>query len=258
MSRIRFMNTKIDNLTMKESVDKIEELIKNKQQSYVVTPNVDHIVKLEKDNKLKEVYDHADLVLCDGKPLVWISQMYGNPIKEKVSGSDLFPHLCEMSAEKGYKMFFLGAKEGVAAKAAENLKERFKGLDVVGTYSPPLGFENDDDEIKKIVAQVQESKPDMLMVCLGCPKQEYFVHDHYKELGVPVSLGLGATIDFAADEVSRAPKWMSNNGLEWLYRLIQEPKRMFKRYIVEDSKMVQLIMKYRPKKLRKRRKKMVH
>ena len=124
MTRIKFMNTEIDNLTLYEVMLKIDELIKKNKNAYVVTPNVDHIVKLETDKELQNIYKHADLILTDGKPLVWLSKLYKTPIKEKISGSDLFPLLCERAAEKNYNMFFLGAKEGVAKKAAENLKKK--------------------------------------------------------------------------------------------------------------------------------------
>lgn len=150
MARMKFMNTEIDNLTMQETLDAIDKIIAKEKGEYVVTPNVDHIVQLEKDKELKAVYDNASLILTDGKPLLWIAKWYGTPIKEKISGSDLFPLLCERSAQKGYKMFFLGAKEGVAAKAAANLMKRYEGLNVVDTYSPPFGFESNQLEINKI------------------------------------------------------------------------------------------------------------
>lgn len=245
MSRMKFMNTEIDNLTMKETIDEIDKLIKKDKNAYVVTPNVDHIVKLETDKELQEVYKDADLILTDGKPLLWISKFYKTPIKEKISGSDLFPLLCEMAAEKGYNMFFLGAGEGVANKAAQNLTNKFPKLNIVGTYSPPFGFEKDKKEIEKIINMVNKANTQILIVGLGCPKQEKFIHKYRKELNVPISLGLGASLDFEAGNIKRAPKWMSNNGLEWLYRLSKEPKRMFKRYIVDDLKIFKLIFKYK-------------
>lgn len=245
MARIKFMNTEIDNLTMKETLDEIDKLILKNDKSYVVTPNVDHIVMLETDVELKNIYRDASLILADGKPLLWISKWYKTPIKEKISGSDLFPLLCEMAAKKGYSMFFLGAAEGVAAKAAENLKKKYNGLEIVGTYSPPYGFEKDEIESEKIIDMVKEAHPDILILGLGCPKQEKFVYHYCKDLGVPISLGLGASLDFEAGNIRRAPKWMSNHGLEWLYRLIKEPKRMFKRYIIDDCKIVKLIIKYK-------------
>ena len=245
MSRMKFMNTEIDNLTMRETIDEIDKLIKENKFAYVVTPNVDHIVKLETDKELQEVYKDANLILTDGKPLLWISKFYKTPIKEKISGSDLFPLLCEMAAKKGYSMFFLGAGEGVARKAAENLMKKFPKLNIVGTYSPPFGFEKDKEEVQKIISMINEVSPKILIVGLGCPKQEKFIHKYRKELNVPISLGLGASIDFEAGNVKRAPKWMSDNGLEWLYRLSKEPKRMFKRYIVDDIKIFKLVFKYK-------------
>lgn len=245
MSRIKFMNTEIDNLTMEETLREIDRLINEDKNAYVVTPNVDHIVRLEKSVEFQKVYKNADLILTDGKPLIWISKLYKTPIKEKISGSDLFPLLCKMSAEKEYKMFFLGATEGVASKAANHLKDRFPRLKVVGTYSPPFGFEKDKQEISKIVKIIKDVEPHILVVGLGSPKQEKFIMNFRELLGVPISLGLGASFDFEAGNVKRAPKWMSNSGLEWLFRFLQEPKRMFRRYFVDDMKIVSLVWKYR-------------
>lgn len=245
MARMKFMNTEIDNLTMQETLQAINQLIQESKSAYVVTPNVDHIVQLETNRELQEVYKNASLILTDGKPLLWIAKWYGTPIKEKISGSDLFPLLCNMAAAKGYKMFFLGAAEGVAKKAAENLAVKYKGLQVVGTYSPPFGFENNKNEMDKIKNMIKASKPDILIVGLGCPKQEKFMYNHCKELGVPISLGLGASFDFEAGNIKRAPRWMANHGLEWLFRITQDPRRMAKRYLVNDRKILGLAIKYR-------------
>lgn len=245
MARIKFMNTNIDNLTMAETLHEIDKLIQKKNCSYVVTPNVDHIVRLEKDVELQKVYKNASLILTDGKPLIWISKWYKTPIKEKISGSDLFPKVCELAANKNYTMYLLGAAEGVADTAAKNLMKKYPGLNVVGTYSPPFGFEKNEQEMNKIKTQIQEVHPDILIVGLGCPKQEKFMYYHCKELGVPISFGLGASIDFEAGNIKRAPKWMSNHGLEWLYRFSKEPKRLFKRYFVDDLKIIQVARKYR-------------
>ena len=248
MPRIKFMNTEIDNLTMYEALEEIDKLIQKKINAYVVTPNVDHIVQLERGGELVEVYKNANLILTDGKPLLWISQWYGTPIKEKISGSDLFPLLCKMAAEKKYKMFFLGAAEGVAAKAAENLQKKYNGLQVVGTYSPPLGFEKNEAEMVKIKKMIREADPHILIVGLGCPKQELFILHNREKLGVPISLGLGASLDFEAGNIKRAPKWMSDHGLEWAFRITQDPKRMAKRYLVDDRKILRLAIKYRKNK----------
>lgn len=244
MDRIKFMNTEIDNLTMEEALSAIDELIKEEKNAYVVTPNVDHIVQLEAGGELNEVYKNANLILTDGKPIIWIAKWYGTPIKEKISGSDLFPRLCNMASKKGYTMFFLGAAEGVAAKAAENLMKRFPGLQVVGTYSPPYGFEKNTDEMKKIEKMIKSVKPHILIVGLGCPKQEKFIFHNKEKLGVPISLGLGASLDFEAGHIKRCPKWMADVGLEWLFRITQDPKRLIKRYFIDDIKILKLVWKY--------------
>ncbi len=244
MSRIEFLNTKVDNLTMEEALKYIDKLIVKNSASYVVTPNVDHIVKLEEDEELKKVYENADLILTDGMPLIWISKLKKKPIKEKVSGSDLFPKLCNLAAKKDYSIFLLGARNGVAEKAAENLRNKYSGLNIVGTYSPTFGFEQDEKEIKYIIEIINKVKPDILAVGLGAPKQEKFIYKYRDELKVPISLAIGASIDFEAGNIERAPKWMQKNGLEWFYRLSKEPKRMFKRYVIDDTKIIKLIFKY--------------
>lgn len=244
MNRMKFLNIEIDNLTMDEAIDRIDELIIDKIPSYVVTPNVDHIVKLENDNEFKQVYREADLILTDGMPLIWISKLKKMPIKEKVSGSDLFPRVCDLAAQKGYKIFLLGAAEGVADKASKNLMEKYNGLEIVGAYSPPYGFEQKEEEIKKIINIVNDVKPDILAVGLGAPKQEKFIYKYRRELNVPISLAIGASIDFEAKNINRAPIWMQRCGLEWFYRLCKEPGRMFKRYLIDDMKIFKIAIKY--------------
>lgn len=245
MKKLKFMNISIDNLSMEEALNEIDSLLNNGKYNYLVTPNVDHIVKLEKDKEFQEVYKNADLVLTDGMPLVWVSKLYNTPIKEKVSGSDLFPNICELAARKGYSIFLLGAGPGVADKAAENLMKKYIGLKVAGTYSPKFGFENDIDEINSIINIINSASPNILAVGLGAPKQEKFIYKYKEKLKVPIAIAIGASIDFEAGEVRRAPLWMQNIGLEWFYRLIKEPKRMFKRYLIEDLRFFKLIFKYR-------------
>ena len=244
MSRMKFLNTEIDNLNMDEAVDAIDELINKRENSYVVTPNVDHILRLEDDKEFAEIYKNASLRLTDGMPLVWISKMKHTPIKEKVSGSDMFPRVCELAAKKGYSVFLLGAAEGVAAKAAENLQNKYHGLKIAGTYSPSFGFEKKEDEVNKIITMINETKPDVLAVGLGSPKQEKFIYKYKDKLNVPVSLAIGASIDFEAGNKKRAPRFMQKAGLEWLYRLCKEPRRMFMRNLM-SVRIVKVIFKYK-------------
>ncbi len=244
-NKMKFMNINVNNITMQQAVDAIEELVKTKKGAYVVTPNVDHIIKVESDSLFKEIYDNADLVLTDGKPLIWISKLYKQPIVEKVSGSDLFPKVCEMAAHKGYSVFLFGAKDGVADMAARKLKKKIKKLKIVGTYSPPFGFENNEIEIKKAIKAINNAKPDLLMLALGTPKQEKFFYKYRNQIDTSCALAIGASIDFTAGVAKRAPRWMSNCGLEWFYRLMKEPRRMFKRYLIDDIKIIKLIFKYK-------------
>lgn len=243
-AKIRFMNIEIDNLSMGEAVDAIDALIERNSPSFVVTPNADHLVLLEKNVELQQAYAHADLCLADGMPVIWAAKLYRTPIKEKVSGADLFPQLCEKAAQKKYKMFFLGAKDGVAEIAAQKLRSQYPDLQIVGTYAPPMHFEEDSEEMQKVTRMILDAKPHILVVALGCPKQEILMDKYRDVFRVPVSIGVGGTLNFVAGTVKRAPKWMSNHGLEWLYRMRQEPRRLFKRYVLRDWHFFRLFLKY--------------
>ena len=245
LHRMKFMNSYIDNCTLSEAIVYIERCIRERKIGHVITPNVDQIIRIEKDDYFKKICDNADLLLVDGTPLLWIAKWYGTPIKEKICGSDLVPKLCEIAAQKGYKVFLLGAAEGVAAKAAENLKIKYPGLRVTGTYSPPYGFEKDKKEIAKINQILFDSKSDLLFVGMGVPKQDIFIYENMRNYQIPMSFSIGATIDFEAGVQKRAPVWINRMGMEWLYRLVRDPKRMFKRYIINDMKIIWLIWKYR-------------
>ena len=245
LNRMRFMNTYVDNVTEEEAIRHIEECVKNRTIGFVVTPNVDQIVMMEKNLYFREICDNAELSVVDGHPLLWIAKWYKRPIKEKICGSDLMPHLCKIAAEKGYKIFLLGAAEGIAAKAADILVEQNPGLKIAGTYSPPFGFEKDEKELEKINTILKESEADLLFVGMGAPKQSVFIYENMHKYQIPMSFCVGATIDFIAGEQKRAPRWMTDHGMEWLYRLFKEPKRMFKRYIINDTKIIRLAWKYR-------------
>ena len=243
--RIALLNIFVDNLTMSEAIDSINALIKNQDRSYVVTPNLDHIVIIEKDPEFKTIYDNASLILADGKPLLWLSKIFGTPIKEKVSGSDLFPELCDLAARENYRVFILGAEEGVADTAAAVLVQKYPNLQIAGTYSPPIGFEKNAIEVHRIVSMINDARSDILGVALGSPKGEKFIYQVKDELNVRLSISIGATIDFIAGKVKRAPAWVSNAGLEWLFRIFQDPKRLFKRYWMDAISIIPIIKKYR-------------
>ena len=245
MEKQALLNTYINNATMPETVAAIEQMITTDKKSYVVAINVDVVVKIEEDPYLKKVVDNADMVLVDGKPLVWISKLYGKPLKAKISGSDLVPLLCEVAAEKGYRIFIIGGKDGIAEQAKEKLESRLPQIKIVGTYAPPVGFEKNESELDKINQMISAVHPDLLIACFGCPKQEKWIYENIEKYDAKVSVCAGATVDFLAGRVKRAPRWMSEHGLEWFYRFLQEPKRMFGRYFVDDTKIIKLIFKYR-------------
>lgn len=249
-SRIDICNIIIDNISMEESIQRVAEFILSKNYSYIVTPNIDHIVRLQKDAYFKKIYDGASLVLADGVPILWAARFLSAPLKEKISGSDLFPKLCEASAKNGWKVFFLGGGEGAAENAADVLKTQYPLLQVVGTYCPPLGFDDDENKNRIIINMIKDVKADILFVGLGSPKQEKWIYKYKDQYQVPVSIGVGVSFEFVAGVVKRAPKWMQKIGLEWFWRLIMEPKRLWKRYLIDDPVFFWLVLKQKLKTLR--------
>ena len=245
MEKQPLLNTYVNNVNMDEAIQAIEDMIAYEKKSYIVAINVDVVMKIENDSYLKEITDRADMVLVDGKPLEWIAKWHKRPIKAKISGSDLVPLLCKRATEKGYSLFIIGGKDGIAEKAKQNLERDLPGIRIVGTYAPPFGFERDEKELNRINEMISDAHPDILIACFGCPKQEKWIYENYQKYAAKVSVCAGATVDFLAGNVNRAPKWMSNHGFEWFYRFLQEPKRMFKRYFIDDVKILKLVKKYK-------------
>lgn len=241
--RIKLLGIDIDNINMKETINKIELLIEKKKPSLVITPNVHHINILQKDNEFRKIYKHASLVIPDSTPLLWLSKILGIHLKERVTGSDLLPLFSKIAGEKGYRLFFLGAAPGIAKKAAKALIQKNPGLEITGTYSPYFGFENDEKENRKIVDMIKKCSPDVLFVCLGPPKQEKWSWKHKDKINVPVIICVGAAFDFVGSKVKRAPKWIQKLGLEWFFRLCQEPRRLWKRYLIGNIIFAWLVLK---------------
>jgi N-acetylglucosaminyldiphosphoundecaprenol N-acetyl-beta-D-mannosaminyltransferase len=241
--KIDIANVMINNVSMVEALTIIEDMIENMSAASIVTPNVDHIVKLQKDEEFRSAYHDAALVLADGVPLLWAARFLGTPLKEKISGSDLFPKVCGVAAEKGYRLFFCGGREGAADTAKAVLETKYPGLKVVGTYCPPFGFEADEKENSKIIQLIKDVKPDILFVGLGAPKQEKWINKYEKQYQVPVSIGIGVSFEFVAGMVKRAPLWMQKIGLEWFWRIMMEPGRLWRRYLVDDMEFFGLVLK---------------
>lgn len=196
---------------------------------FVVTPNVDHVVMFQHRSDFQAAYANASLVLADGLPLVVASRLVGKSIPERVAGSDLVPRLFA-DVREPLHVFLLGAAPGVAEQAAQRIERQWAKVNVVGTYAPPMGFENDSAENERILAAVAAAKPDLVILGLGAPKQELWINRYCGRLEAKVALCAGATIDFLAGHRRRSPVWMRKAGLEWLHRVASEPRRLAGRY----------------------------
>lgn len=218
--RVEVMGVPFDNVTMDEAVEKAVSLMEAPGAAYCVTPNAEIVYEAMQDENLRQMLSNADLVLPDGAGVVLGAKILGTPVKQKVAGIDFAANLMARLAGTDKTFYFLGSKPGVAETAAEKLRARFPGLQIVGARD---GYFQEDGPV---VAEINEKKPDVLLVCLGAPKQEYFMCRHKDELRVGLMAGLGGSLDGFAGHVKRAPKWMIRCNLEWLYRLIQEPRRL--------------------------------
>lgn len=207
----------------------IDRMIASGSPHFLITANLHYAMLCAGDGKLRRNNEVAALILADGMPIVWASRWRSKPLPNRVTGSDLFPMLCQNAAEKGYRIFFLGSEPGVGQIAATRMEQQFPGLRVVGVESPPFR-EPTHEELATLLEVVRNAKPDLLFVAFGQPKGEYWVADHFQHLGVPVVMQVGASIDFAAGRVRRAPRWMQRIGMEWLYRFLREPRRLGGRY----------------------------
>ncbi|WP_263360069.1 WecB/TagA/CpsF family glycosyltransferase [Acidicapsa ligni] len=226
---VAVMGLPLANVTADEAVEQIENLILSGGTHQVATANLDFWVNSLNDVHLHRIIAGCSLVLADGMPLVWISRILGNPLKERVSGVDMVPRLAELSAKKGYSIYLLGGREGVAGRAKKVLEERYPGVNIVGHYAPPLADLERMDH-GDTLERIRIAKPDILLVAFGNPKQEKWIRMHAKRLGVPVSIGIGGSMDMLIGDVHRAPVWMQRCGLEWLGRAVQEPTRLVPRY----------------------------
>ncbi len=232
--RVRVAGVEIDNVTLTEAIERIDALVSRRAPALVVTPNVDHVVRMRRDATYAQLVHAADLVLADGQPLVWASRVRGTPLKARVAGSDLFPELCAHAAERGLRVFFLGGAPGAAEGARQVLMERHPKLCVAGVHCPPMGFERDATASRAALEAVRNAAADIVFVGLGSPKQEFWIRDHMHQYPPAVSIGVGVSFSFVAGQVRRAPQWMQRVGLEWLHRVAQEPRRLWRRYFVDS------------------------
>jgi N-acetylglucosaminyldiphosphoundecaprenol N-acetyl-beta-D-mannosaminyltransferase len=216
-------------LTNEETLQYFDRLIERRSHHIIITANLDCVVRSMKNPILKRIMYDAALVTPDGMPLVWSGRTMNPPLTERVAGSDFIPILLERAAARGHSVYFLGGREGIAQRAAERCKRLYPGLRIAGTYSPPFGNVW-EMESEAIVERINAAAPDILLVAFGNPKQEYWMSMNHRKLQVPISIGVGATLDFLSGTVPRAPEWMKRSSTEWVFRLMLEPRRLGKRY----------------------------
>jgi N-acetylglucosaminyldiphosphoundecaprenol N-acetyl-beta-D-mannosaminyltransferase len=226
---VQILGMPITPLTADETLDHLERLVDERACAYIVTANLNYAMLCEHDDDLHDVNDRAAFVVADGAPLLWWARLIGRRLPERVTGSDLILSMSERAAKRGYGVYLLGAAPGVADQVAAELSRRYPGFRVVGTESPPFRPLTDEERDEQI-ARIRDAAPDIVMAAFKMPDGERWLRDHVDVLGVPLLLQFGASFDFVAGRVERAPRWMQRLGLEWLHRVLQEPRRLAGRY----------------------------
>ena len=232
MKTVRMFGISVASITLSEASEVFSEMARKKETRVIFTANAEHIALLTSNREFQKAYHEADFVLADGMPLVWFSRLIGERLPERVTGSDLLPELCRMAERKSLKVFFLGGTEDVTPKAIENLLKRFPSMNVVGFATPWIDFAHDEKIHSDLLETINQSGADIVFIGFGAPKQEVWIARNQKKLKTGIVLAVGGTFDFLAGKTIRAPLWMQKTGLEWFWRLIHEPKRLWRRYLI--------------------------
>jgi N-acetylglucosaminyldiphosphoundecaprenol N-acetyl-beta-D-mannosaminyltransferase len=227
---VAVLGVPFNNVTIEEAVAIIDQKIEEGGTHQVATANVDFLMHAINDQELQKILCACCLVVPDGMPILWSARLMGSRLKERVCGIDLVPRLAELAARRGYSIYLLGASEKSSQHAAEQLQKRYPGLRIAGRYSPPVR-PLDEMNHEEILQRIEQARPDILLVAFGNPKQEKWLSMHRDRLQVPVSIGIGGSLDMLSGKLSRAPRWMQKSGLEWLFRAAQEPRRLASRYL---------------------------
>jgi N-acetylglucosaminyldiphosphoundecaprenol N-acetyl-beta-D-mannosaminyltransferase len=238
--RITLMGCQIDNLSMEDTLGRIEGFIHSGKPHQHVVVNVDKLVKASRDAELRKIINDCALINVDGMPVVWASRLLGKPLKERVAGVDLFEALMRRAGEKGWRVFLLGAREEVVSAVADTYQRKYPRLVLAGYRN---GYWKGEAEERAVVEQIRDSRADLLFVAISSPKKEQFLGRYQAEMKIPFAMGVGGTFDVAIGRVKRAPRWMQKSGLEWFYRFLQEPRRMFRRYFIDDMAFIWLLIK---------------
>jgi N-acetylglucosaminyldiphosphoundecaprenol N-acetyl-beta-D-mannosaminyltransferase len=241
--RVRIGLIEMDPITLPQALDTIAAMVRAGRGGTVFTPNVDHFVLAEEDDRFRAAYAATDLSLVDGTPVLWAARALGTPLPEKVSGSDLLQPVVGLAAKNGWRVYLLGAGPGVAERVKLLLETEFPGAIIVGTSSPMVDLSRPVSEQMDVIEGVKATRPDILFLALGSPKQEIWAHRIREFMKPTVVIGVGASFDFVAGTAKRAPRWISRAGVEWLYRLAHEPRRLWRRYLVRDPKFAVIVLR---------------
>ncbi len=239
MNRITICNVPVDVLTMKQTIDLIDNAIRNKRSIHHVVINSVKVVNARKDTQLRESIVNCDIINADGQGIIWASRILNKPLPERVAGIDLMENLVALAARKKYRIFFLGARENILSKVIQVYSEKY-GNDIIAGYAN--GYFKAEEEVK-VAQQIAASRADILFVAMSSPKKEIFLNTHKDLIQTPFIMGVGGSFDVVAGFVKRAPKWMQEYGLEWFYRTLQEPRRMWRRYLFGNSSFIFLVFK---------------
>ena len=239
--RIKIMGTYIDVLTMKESLARIYEIIQERKPVQHVVVNASKIVQMKSNSRLREIVNSCQMINSDGQAVVWASKVLGKPLPERVAGIDLMINIVEMAYENDFSIYFFGARQNVVETIVKKYSEEYPGLRVAGYRN---GYFSERDN-KQVVKDISKSNADILFLAFSSPQKEYWLAENINKLNVPFCMGVGGSFDVVAGITQRAPVWMQKIGLEWFYRFIQEPKRMWKRYLVGNTKfIIQLVSEF--------------
>src|ERR1043166_6424835 len=237
--KVELFGLQVDNLTMDETLARIDAFIASRQVHHPVVVNVKKIVKAHRDPQLRDILNSCDRVNVDGQPVIWAAGLLRKPLKERVAGIDLMQRLIAHAATKGYRLYFLGAKEEVVSELVKRVRGKFPNAVIAGWRN---GYWNETEE-PDVARAIAAAKPDILFVAISSPKKEIFLARWKNEIQAPFVMGVGGSFDVVAGLVKRAPRWMQRCGLEWLFRLIQEPRRMWRRYLVEDMQFFAILLR---------------
>ena len=237
--KIEILGCPVDNVTMEEAINQISQFVHEKTVHQGVAINADKVIMAHKDHEIMEILRRTDLVYADGMPVIWASYLLGKPLKERVTGIDLFLRLAEHAAKTNWRIYLLGARQEVVEKTVEVLENRFPGIIIAGYRNGYWALEQEEG----VAQEIARTKPDLLFVAITSPKKEQFLDAYQAKMGIPYAMGVGGSFDVVSGLVKRAPVWMQKTGMEWFYRFLQEPRRMFYRYFIKDMMFFALLAK---------------